>query len=145
MKNPSMSIRLARTEREIANCYPAMSELRPHLLEKEFVDLIKSMKNEGYELAYLQIEEEIVSVMGFRYLRFLHIGRHYYIDDLSTKAAHRGKGFGKKLLEWLESKAIEKGFNAITLDSGYQRYGAHKLYLNQGFQIRSHHFVKTLK
>ena len=38
----------------------------------------------------------------------------------------------------------EKGFELITLDSGHHRHTAHRLYLNKGFEIKSHHFVKKL-
>lgn len=139
-----MKIITAISDLDIARCFDAMQELRPHLVREQFVELIKSMQLEGYELAGLEVDEEIVAVMGYRYLHFLHLGKHYYIDDLSTKASNRSHGYGKKLLHWLLEKAKDNGYQAIALDSSHHRYGAHKLSLNEGFNIIGHHFVKKL-
>ena len=38
-----------------------------------------------------------------------------YVDDIWVDAAHRGQGFGKKLLQELESHFKGKGFNNINL------------------------------
>jgi GNAT superfamily N-acetyltransferase len=56
----------------------------------------------------------------------------------------RGKGYAGKLLDFVEAEARAKGYKVVTLDSGHQRFDAHRLYLNKGFKIVAHHFSKTL-
>ncbi|MBS1936158.1 MAG: GNAT family N-acetyltransferase, partial [Bacteroidetes bacterium] len=81
---------------------------------------------------------------GFRYLQFLYNGKHIYIDDLATLPSSRGKGYAGELLDYVINLAKEKGYKCVTLDSGYQRFDAHRLYLNKGFTLNCHHFSKNV-
>jgi GNAT superfamily N-acetyltransferase len=140
-----MIIQTAQTDSDILKCWKAMRELRPHLEESSFLSLIKDMIKEGYRLAFIEGEEGYaLSVVGFRYLQFTFKGKHFYIDDLSTLPEARGKGHGGALLEHVFELAKQKGYAHVTLDSGHQRYNAHRLYLNKGFTITSHHFSKKI-
>jgi GNAT superfamily N-acetyltransferase len=139
-----MQIQYAETDTDILRCWKAMQALRPHLVETEFVQLIKNMQAEGYRLAFIAEDGDALAVIGYRYLQFTFNGRHFYIDDLSTLPEARGKGYGGALLDHVEALARENGFGCITLDSGYQRNDAHRLYLNKGFVLASHHFSKKL-
>jgi GNAT superfamily N-acetyltransferase len=139
-----MDIQLADTDEKILKCRDAILALRPHLADADLVSLVKEMINEGYQLAFIEEDGKAAAAIGFRYLQFLFNGKHFYIDDLSTLAEHRGKGYGSALLDYVSDKAKELGFQQITLDSGHHRHNAHRLYLNKGFVINSHHFVKKL-
>jgi len=138
-----MKIQLAKDERDILKCKDVIKELRTHI-DVDFVDLIMEMIDEGYQLAFIEEDGKAVSAIGFRYLQFLHNGKHFYIDDLSTLPAYRGKGYAGKLLDYVAQLAEGRGFDVITLDSGYQRHDAHRLYLNKGFIITSYHFSKKI-
>jgi len=139
-----MQIQLAKDEKDILKCKDVIKELRTHIDTENYVELIRKMIDEGYQLAFIEENGKAVSAIGFRYLQFLHNGKHFYIDDLSTLPAFRGKGYAGKLLDYVAQLAEEKGFDVITLDSGYQRHDAHRLYLNKGFIITSYHFSKKL-
>ena len=139
-----MEIKIAKTETDILKCLDAMLALRPHINSLFFVDTVKEMMNEGYQLSFIEEDGKAAAVIGFRYLQFLYNGKHFYIDDLSTLPASRGKGYGGMLLDYVAALAKEKGYKVITLDSGYTRFDAHRLYLNKGFTLASHHFSKTL-
>lgn len=140
-----MQIQNVQTEKDILKCWKALKELRPHLVEANFPRLIKDMMAEGYQLAFIEGNAGYAeSVVGFRYLQFTFCGKHFYIDDLSTLPEARGKGYAGKLLDHICELATQKGFEHVTLDSGHQRYAAHRLYLNKGFTISSHHFSKKL-
>lgn len=140
-----MKIKLAISEEDILKCKNVIMELRTHLNSENFVEQIKEMTDEGYKLAFIEEDGKAVSAIGFRYLQYLHNGKHFYIDDLSTLPEHREKGYAAKLLDYVADLAKEKGFGVITLDSGYQRHDAHRLYLNKGFIITSYHFSKKIK
>ena len=140
-----MTIQPAVTDTDILKCWKALKELRPHLVEDSFLTTLKEMLAEGYQLAFIEGEEGIaLSVIGFRYLQFTYNGKHFYIDDLSTLPEARGKGHAGALLDHVCHLAKQKGYNEVTLDSGHQRHAAHRLYLNKGFIISSHHFSKKL-
>lgn len=140
-----MTIQTAETDKDILKCWKALKELRPHLSEETYPEMLKEMISEGYQLAFIEGEEGIgLSVIGFRYLQFTYNGKHFYIDDLSTLPEARGKGYAGILIDHVCDLAKQKGYNEVTLDSGHQRHAAHRLYLNKGFSISSHHFSKKI-
>jgi GNAT superfamily N-acetyltransferase len=134
---------------EVALGYAAMQELRGHrpplATPDAFVAWV-SGHSEGYRLAgaFLPGETEAAAVLGFRIMNLLYAGRTLYVDDLSTKEAHRGRGLGTALLAWAEAEARRLGCEELHLDSGVQRFPAHRLYLKFGFDISAHHFGKVL-
>ncbi len=139
-----MEIKIALSEEDILKCWDVMFALRPHLNKNNFVATVKEMITEGYTLAYIEEDAKVVAAVGFRYLQFLYNGKHFYIDDLSTLPESRGKGYAGNLLDHVIDKAKEKGYEAVTLDSGYTRFDAHRLYLNKGFSLNCHHFSKKI-
>lgn len=80
------------------------------------------------------------AVAGYRYLESLISGKFLYVDDLVTRAADRSRGFGKQILEWLISEARAHGCENLELDSGVQRFDAHRFYLTNRMNIASYHF-----
>lgn len=48
-------IKIAQCDRNIERCFPLMQQLRPHLLQAEFISRIKYQQQQyGYQLAYLE-------------------------------------------------------------------------------------------
>lgn len=121
-----------------------MKILRPHLLENDFVPLVKSMISEGYSLAFIEENGVAAAAIGFRHFQKLYDGKQIYVDDLTTLEEHRGKGYGGELLEFVFDLAKQRGYACVTLDSGPTRHNAHRLYLNKGFLISSMHFTKKV-
>ena len=103
------------------------------------------MFSEGYQMAYIEVNYQAVSAIGYRYLQMLHNGKQIYIDDLTTLPGERGKGYASRLLDYVIRIAKENSYDCVTLDSGPHRHEAHRLYLNKGFIIGSYHFTKPLK
>ena len=138
------TIQIATTPKEIARCFPVMGQLRPLLIEEEFFARIQTQQVEGYQLAFLEHENAIVSVAGFRIQHILSSGKTFYVDDLVTDAAARSQGHGEAMLQWLIALAREAGCDTFSLDSGTQRQEAHAFYLRQRLRITSFHFALRL-
>lgn len=134
----------ATTDAQILACFEAIKELRPHLDVEEYLRRVKIQQAQGYTLIYRESDNEVMAAAGFRMANFLAWGKILYIDDLITREKARGKGFGTSLLQWLIEEAKVNGCNAVHLDTGHHRYDAHRLYLNHGFEIRSHHLSLNL-
>lgn len=138
-------ILLAREDREILSCYPVMAELRPHVQPDEFLRRVKRQSEiAGYQLACL-VEEEVKAVAGFRLSECLAWGKFLYVDDLVAKSSDRSKGFGGALFDWLVEYARKEGCDQFHLDSGVQRFAAHRFYLQKRMLIECHHFALKLK
>lgn len=135
---------IAGTDQEIVRCYDVMSELRPHVRRDDFLGLVRLMESEGYRLAYVEHDGEVLAVAGYRISTNLHLGRHLYVEDLVTARAARSRGYGQELIEWLRAQARAAGCGYLDLDSGTQRDQAHKFYFRHGFTIASYHFSEKL-
>jgi GNAT superfamily N-acetyltransferase len=121
-----------------------MSELRTHLKESEFLGMVRQMESEGYHLAYLAEDEQVVAVAGYRIYTNLILGKTMYVDDLVTTQKVRSKGCGERLIKWLRQKAEQSGCEFWHLDSGTERHRAHKFYVSQGFTVSAFHFTEKL-
>lgn len=139
-----MHIKFALSREEVLQCWPAISELRPHLKKEEYLHKVQQLYEEGVKMLMLEAAGAIPTVAVFRINHYFHRGKNLYIDDLVSLPSHRGKGYARAMLEWIKDYAIEMGCENIHLDSGYQRYDAHRFYLNFGFKMMSHHFVLDL-
>jgi len=139
-----MKIALAETEANIARCQPVMLELRPHLAGQDFVAIVRRQQKTGYLLAYLEDNGEVRSVAGYRFMETLGCGKILYVDDLVTHAANRSAGYGGRLFDWLVEQARAARCNEFHLDSGVQRFDAHRFYLCHGMNIVWHHFSLKL-
>lgn len=142
----TVSVQEVEGEADARSCWPVFSELRPHIAgEEEFIASWKKQAAEGYSIAYIASEGEVVAAAGYRFINTMAWGKILYLDDLVALGAHRGRGFGSILLDWLKKKALSKGCDEVHLDTGYQRHAAHKAYLRNGFQLSCHHLSLVLK
>ena len=127
-----------------------MRELRPRFAdEAEFVRAVDEVQRPaGYRLVgvFEGSDDQAAAVAGFRTGHMLAWGPFLYVDDLSTLPAARRRGHGRRLLDWLAQEGRLLGCEQLHLDSGVgdTRADAHRLYLNSGLQITSHHFARML-
>lgn len=139
-----VNIAHAETEDSILRCFPIMSQLRPHIQESAFVERVTRQQQQGYRLAYLEAGGQIRAVAGYRFSENLAWGRFCYVDDLVTDLDSRSEGFGRALFDWLVARARDAGCEQFHLDSGVQRFDAHRFYLARRMAISSHHFSMSL-
>jgi len=138
-------VSLARNDQEIQSCFDVMAALRPHLKREEFVSRIRrQQEGSGYELAYLAAGT-VKAVAGFRISECLAWGKFLYVDDLVTSSSDRSEGYGGILFDWLVDYARTAGCDEFHLDSGVQRFDAHRFYLRKRMAIEAHHFGLKLK
>jgi GNAT superfamily N-acetyltransferase len=136
-----IDIRLANTPEKIRRCHPVMLELRPPFQDPEqFVERVLRQQKQGYLLAFLESDGKVCAVAGYRFLESLFSGKFLYVDDLATRERDRSRGFGGELLDWLIKQAREHGCDNLELDSGVQRFDAHRFYFSRRMNISSYHF-----
>jgi len=141
--NP-IQIALAQSDTDIARCFPVMAQLRPHLAEDGFVARVRRMQAEGFHLAAVTEDGTVRAVAGYRYHEKLFSGRTLYVDDLVSDTNHRSRGHGARLLDWLAGQAREHQCDVLELDSGVQRFDAHRFYFRERMKISAYHFIRPL-
>jgi len=138
-----MEVYLLACNDELEKVAKILLQLRPQYDLKDLQAQIERQQETGYQIAYVKKEEEILCVAGFVVGEKLAWGKSIYIDDLVTNEAFRSTGAGSLLINWLKKYAKEMGCQQLHLDSGVQRFSAHRFYLRERFDIVSHHFTTT--
>jgi GNAT superfamily N-acetyltransferase len=139
-----MPVVRAESDADIRDCWPVLAQLRPHLRDHDPIPIVRKQFAEGYRLACVRNGGKVAGVAGYRILHNLAKGRHLYVDDLVTDETARSQGVGAELLKWLCDLARSEQCSWLELDSGVQRFDAHRFYLRQRMHISSHHFSLKL-
>lgn len=137
----TMKVRLLESEAELTLVSEVMLQLRDRFDRQSIIEQIRRQSAHGYQLAYVESGGKALCVAGFVISTKLAWGKHLYVDDLVTAEEYRSTGVGQLLIAWLKAYAREQGCEQIHLDSGVQRFAAHRFYLREGFEISSHHFA----
>ncbi|PCJ28011.1 MAG: GNAT family N-acetyltransferase [SAR86 cluster bacterium] len=135
-----MKVKIANSLDELKKISPVLLQLRPQYSEETLIAQIQKQQANGYQIAYVEKNDHILCVAGFVMSMKLAWEKHIYIDDLVTAEAHRSTGAGKFIIDWFKTYAKKNDCKQLHLDSGVQRFAAHKFYLREGFSIKSHHF-----
>ena len=112
------------------------------------VERIDAQRAGGYRVAaaFDADGEDAAAVAGFRIAENLAWGRFVYVDDLSTRASHRGRGHADAVMAWVAEEAGRAGCAGLHLDSGVgpDRQDAHRFYFRHRMRISSYHFERNL-
>lgn len=123
---------------------PVLQELRPHLTVQLLEQVLQEGGSQGLRFTALFERDRCVAIAGWRVVANTSAIRKLYVDDMSTAAGERSSGHGAALLNALMDRGRELGCHQIDLDSGVQRHAAHRFYLRERMDIRSHHFSRRL-
>ena len=136
---------------DTALAWPAMAALRTAWSdEAAFVARVDEVQRPaGYRLAGAFAGgpgESAAAVAGFRIQHGLAWGHYLSVDDLSTLPDARERGHAGALLDHLIEEAARLECDELHLDSGVSpaRSTAHRLYMNHGLTIVSHHFSRPV-
>jgi GNAT superfamily N-acetyltransferase len=122
-----------------------MRQLRPHLEQDKYVEMIRSlMASDGLELLVLSENATVRAVAAYRVMNMLYCGRLIYIDDLISDERVRSRGYGAQLIARLKEEGRELGCSEIQLISRTTREQAHRFYFREGFGIECFHFRTRL-
>lgn len=143
----TLTISELQSQKEILEAFPVMNQLRTHLDEKAYLDLVTEAKEKDmYRLFALYDQGEIVAVTGFKPMITLYYGRFVWVCDLVTDKNKRSNGYGEKLLAYVHEWAKENAYESVALSSGLQRTDAHRFYEEKmDYDKVSYVFKKPLK
>jgi len=136
-----IQIRRLETAAEVADAFPLMHQLRPHLADAaELVTRWRRQTGDGYHLAGLWDGERLVALAGYRFADNLIVGHHMYVDDLVTDAEARSGGYGRQLMDWLKAETKAAGCTELVLDTPLTNVLGHRFYYRNGLLARALRF-----
>lgn len=145
MQEVKIQIKELLEENQWRSAFKVVKQLRTDLDEDKYLQLVKLIHNDGYRMISLLENNEIVAIIGFTICTNLHSGKHVWVDDLITDENKRSRGYGEKLLSYVENIGRENGCEIISLSSGLQRTRAHKFYEEKmQFNRTSYLFKKNI-
>ncbi|MEO9571434.1 MAG: GNAT family N-acetyltransferase [Polaribacter sp.] len=107
--------------------------------------ILKELTQDKTEYYFILYNEEIVGnfrIIWDEKLEGLQKEKQVKLHRVYLHQKIQGKGIGKKLLYWLEEKAIKKGYTTIWLDAMDEQPQAFLFYKKLGFKYHSHTFLK---
>ncbi len=123
---------------------PVLQELRPDLTAAQLAEVQARGHAQGLRFTAAFHDGTCRGVIGWRVLHKTFGLRELYVDDLVTTSGARSGGVGKALLDHAAEQGHTAGCTQLALDSGVQRFDAHRFYLRERMRIASHHFTRAL-
>lgn len=68
-------------------------------------------------------------------------GRDAFVDELFIEPGHRGSGWGRRTMEFVEAEARSLGVRAIHLEVSQANGAAYGMYRRAGFEDRQRHLL----
>jgi GNAT superfamily N-acetyltransferase len=127
-----------------AAALPVLQQLRPHVDLASLQAVLAEGAAQGYRFTAAMDGDRCLGLAGWRIMATFHVGRKLYVDDLVTAEEARSTGVGAALVAELRGRAVAAGCSVLDLDSGVQRFEAHRFYLRERMHISSHHFTLPL-
>lgn len=121
-----------------------LKHLYPTFTLEKYESYLKEMVPHNYKQLAIYENEVCVALTGFWTGFKLWSGKYIEIDNFIVDPAHRAKGLGKKMTDYIDVKAREQGCTMIVLDAFTGNFTAHRFYYNQGYSPKGFHFLKMI-
>ena len=138
------AIKILTLKAEMLPLYPLIQQLSPGVTEEWYTFLLDDMLAHGYRMVAVFEGEECVGLSGIWVATKIYSGRYLEMDNVVVAAAHRSKGIGQVLTQFVEQLANEEGCEMMMLDAYLENEKAHTFYEKAGFTKRGYHFLKRI-
>lgn len=141
-----MTIRILTKKEEMLPLFPLIQQLSPNVGEADYATFLDDMLARGYRMAavFEEASGECLGLSGIWTGTKIYSGKYMEMDNVVVSAAHRSRGIGKLLCDYLLDLARREGCRAAMLDAYLENAKAHAFYEREGFVRRGYHFIKKL-
>lgn len=117
----------------ILEFYPILKQLFDDITVDSIRESVEDLMNKGAKFVGLYVDNQPVGFMQFSQGNNLTNYKYFILDELVVDDQYRSKGYGTKLLEYLENEAMKLGVSGIGLLSGLSLEKAHNFYQKNGY------------
>jgi len=129
---------------EMLRYISVLNDLYPALTLEQYTNELDVMLPHNYGQVGVFEDEDCLGISGFWIGNKLWCGKYLELDNIVVLEAHRSKGVGKLIFDFLAKKAQENECTMMALDSYTYNFKAHKFFYNEGFAPRGFHFINIL-
>jgi GNAT superfamily N-acetyltransferase len=140
-----MQIRLLTQKSEMAPLYPLIRQLSPKVTEERYLFLLDDMLAHGYRMAAVYDNEgNCMGLSGIWTGTKIYSGKYLEMDNVVVAEAHRNKGIGQLLADYIVELGLSEGVEMMMLDAYKENHKAHAFYERMGFVRRGYHFLQAI-
>ncbi|NBR13817.1 MAG: GNAT family N-acetyltransferase [Flavobacteriales bacterium] len=140
-----LTVRELNDKEEMLEYLHVLNDLYPSLTLEDYSKELDVMLPHNYGQVAVFEDDECLGISGFWVGNKLWCGKYLELDNIVVLEAHRSKGVGKLIFDFLSRKAQELNCTMMSLDSYTYNFKAHKFFYNEGFAPRGFHFINILK
>jgi len=140
-----IKMRNLTTKEEMLSAFPLVNLMYKKMTLSEFSSALDEMISlSNYKMIAAFEGEKMIGVSGYWIASMLYCGLYLQASNLVVADDYRSRGIGKKILNYLEEKAVAENCKKIVLDSYTENKKSHPLYFRENFYIRGFHFMKDV-
>ncbi len=139
------TIRIADTNDAIARCLPVLVRSKASLTLGELLAQFERLKETGYRLAVVELEDDVGCVAGFRIRATLFGGKSLELDDLVLSTLPLARDYAAAMVDWLVSLGKSEGCHDVCVNIPHSHSDGLSLILSQGFVSAAQHLRRALR
>jgi len=139
-----LQFRLLTQKSEMLPLYPLIHQLNATVTPEYYATILDEMLLHGYRIVAVYDGEECLGLSGIWVAAKIYSGKYLEMDNVVVAAAHRSRGIGQLLTDFVIDLARQEGCVTVMLDAYLENEKAHAFYERAGFLRRGYHFIKRL-
>lgn len=130
---------------ELDQTLPFIKLLNPTLTDDELAARLEQIQQYNYHcVGVFDDTNELAAICGVWLLFKHYIGKHIEPDNLIVHPKHRGKGYGVRMMDWINDWAREQGCVCLELNAYKEDVKARSFWESQGYEWVGVHYRKRL-
>lgn len=139
------SIVECKTDEQLEAACRLLRQMYPERSVADLRSQVQEMLDEGgWRMVGMFEDAQCVAAIMVHVGRRLYSGKFIRMDSMVIDEGLRGRGAGKKLVDWVVDEGKRLGCEKMMLDSYVENFDAHRFFLREGMAIRGYHINKAL-
>lgn len=140
----ALHFRILTQKAEMLPLCALIQQLNASVTEEYYASILDEMLPQGYRMVAVYEGDECLGLSGIWVATKIYSGKYLEMDNVVVAAAHRSRGIGKLLTDFITDLARQEGCVTMMLDAYKENEKAHIFYEREGFIKRGYHFLKKL-
>ena len=140
----ALQFRILTQKADMLPLWPLLRQLNADVTAEYLDAVLDDMLLHGYRIAAVYEGGECIGLSGIWVGVKIYSGKYLEMDNVVIDAAHRSRGIGKLLTDFVTDLARREGCITMMLDAYVENEKAQVFYLREGFIRRGYHFLKRL-